>query len=60
MAFLIDGSQVVTQDNFTHFLSLVKAITASLNVSENGTRVAVALYGNSPKLVIDFDDHFDQ
>ena len=60
VVFFLDGSQVVTQDNFTHFVSFVKAITASLNVSENGTHVAVVLYGDSPKLVIDFDDHFDQ
>lgn len=60
LAFCLDGSQVVTQDNFTHFLSFIKAITASLNVSENGTHVAVALYGNTPKLVIDFDDHYNQ
>lgn len=60
MAFCLDGSQVVTQDNFSQFLSFIKAVTASLNVSENGTHVAVALYGNIPKLVIDFDDHFNQ
>ena len=60
VVFYLDGSQVVTQDNFSHFLSFIKAITASLNVSENGTHVAVALYGNMPKLVIDFDDHFNQ
>ena len=29
-------------------------------MSENGTHVAVALYGNTPKLVINFDDHFNQ
>ena len=29
-------------------------------MSENGTHVAVALYGNMPNLVIDFDDHFNQ
>ena len=60
VVFFLDGSQVVTQDNFTHFVSFVKAITASLNVSENGTHVSVVLYGETPKLVIDFDDHFDQ
>ena len=60
LAFCLDGSQVVTQDNFSQFLSFIKALTASLNVSENGTHVAVALYGNMPKLVIDFDDHFNQ
>ena len=60
LAFCLDGSQVVTQDTFSHFLSFIKAITASLNVSENGTHVAVALYGNRPKLEINFDDHFNQ
>ena len=29
-------------------------------MSENGTHVAVTLYGNMPNLVIDFDDHFNQ
>ncbi|KAL9959813.1 hypothetical protein ACROYT_G033169 [Oculina patagonica] len=60
LAFLLDGSQVVTQDTFTHFLSFVKAVTASLNVSEEETHIAVAVYGNNPKTVIDFDDHYNQ
>ena len=29
-------------------------------MSDNGTHVAVALFGNTPKLEIGFDDHFDQ
>lgn len=60
MAFLLDGSQVVTQDTFTHFLFFIKAVTASLNVSKDETHVAVAVYGNKPETVIDFDDHFNQ
>ena len=31
IAFLLDGSQVVTKDNFLHFLALIKSTTASLN-----------------------------
>lgn len=60
MAFLLDGSQVVTKDNFTRFLSFIKALTASLNVSKEETHVAVAVYGNKPELVINFDDHYNQ
>ena len=60
LAFLLDGSQVVTQDNFIYFLSFIKALTASLNVSEDETHVANAVYGNTPQLVIDFDDHYNQ
>ena len=58
--FLLDGSQVVTQDNFTQFLSFTKSTTASLNVSKESTHVAVAVYGDKPQLVIDFGDHFNQ
>ena len=51
LAFLIDGSQVVTKEAFHGFTSLTKAITASLNVSEEDTHVSVAVYGDSPSLI---------
>jgi len=60
IAFLLDGSQVVTKDNFLHFLALIKSTTASLNVSKNGTHVAVAVYGDKAKLVIGFNDLLNQ
>ena len=60
IAFLLDGSQVVTEDIFTQFLAFVKSITASLNVSVEGTHTAVAVYGEKAQLVIDFDHHFNQ
>lgn len=60
IAFLLDGSLVVTRDTFANFLSFIKATTASLNVSKVGTHVAVAVYGNTPELVIVFDDHYNQ
>lgn len=60
IAFLLDGSQVVTKDNFLHFLALIKSTTASLNVSKNGTHVAVAVYGDKANLVIGFNDHLNQ
>ena len=60
IAFLLDGSQVLTKDNFTRFLSFIKSTTAALNVSREGTHVAVAVYGDKPELVIDFNNHFNQ
>ena len=51
LAFLIDGSQVVTKENFLSFLSFTKAITASLNVSKEQTHVSVAVYGDKSSLV---------
>ena len=60
IAFLLDGSQVVTKDNFLHFLALIKSTTASLNVSKNGTHVAIAVYGDQANLVIGFNDHLNQ
>ena len=60
IAFLLDGSQIVTKDNFTHFLSFIKSSTVTFNVSEEGTHVAVAVYGDKPELLVDFNDHFNQ
>ena len=60
LAFLVDGSQVVTEDNFTHFLSFIKALTASFDVSVEETHVGVVVYGDVSNLVIDFNSHFNQ
>ena len=60
IAFLLDGSLAVTKDNFIDFLSFVKSTTASLNVSKEGTHVALAVYGDKPELVIDFNNHYNQ
>lgn len=60
IAFLLDGSQVVTKDNFLQFLAFTKSTTASLNVSKNDIHVAVAVYGDKAKLVIGFNDHLNQ
>ena len=60
ITFLLDGSQVVTEDNFTHFLSFVKSTTTSLNVSKDGTHVAVVVYADKPELLIDFNDHYNK
>ena len=60
IAFLLDGSLVVTKDNFINFLSFVKSTTASLNVSKEGTHVALAVYGDQPELVVKFNDHYNQ
>ena len=60
IAFLFDGSQVVTEETFAQFLAFVKSVTASLNVSVEGTHTAVAVYGEKAQLVIDFDHHFNQ
>lgn len=60
IAFLLDGSRVVTKDNFLQFLAFTKSTTASLNVSKNDIHVAVAVYGDKAKLVIGFNDHLNQ
>jgi len=57
---LIDGSLVVTKETFLAFMYFTKAITASLNVSKDETRVSVSLYGDAPFLVSDFNDHYNQ
>lgn len=54
--FLIDGSQVVTEENFLKFLSFTKAITASLEVSKENTHVSVTVYGDNSSLVA-YDYH---
>ena len=54
--FLIDGSQVVTEENFLKFLSFTKAITASLEVSKEKTHVSVTVYGDNLSLVA-YDYH---
>lgn len=60
LAVLIDGSLVVTKETFLSFIYFAKAITASLNVSKEETHVSVAVYGDAPSLVSDFNDHYDQ
>ena len=60
LAFLIDGSQTVTKESFFSFTSFAKAITASLNVSKDETHVSVTVYGDTPILVSDFNDHSNQ
>ena len=60
IAFLLDGSQVVTRDNFLQFLAFIKSTMASLSVSKNDTHVAVAVYGDKANLVIGFNDHLNQ
>ena len=52
LAFVIDGSQVVTKENFVGFLSFTKAITASLNVSKDKTHVSLAVYGDNTSLIV--------
>ena len=66
LAFLIDGSIVVTKENFLSFISFTKAFTATLNVSEENTHVSVAVYGDSPYLFANdsynqssLEQHFD-
>ena len=54
--FLIDGSQVVTEENFLKFLSFTKAITASLEVSKEKTHVSVTVYGDNSSLIA-YDYH---
>lgn len=60
IALLIDGSLVVTKENFLAFIYFTKAITASLNVSKDETHVAVTVYGDAPFLVSDFNDYYNQ
>lgn len=60
IAFLLDGSLVVTEDNFVTFLSFVKSTTASLNISREGTHAAVTVYGDKADLVIGLNDHYNQ
>lgn len=57
---MIDGSLGVTKETFLAFIYFTKAITASLNVSKDETRVSVSLYGDAPFLVSDFNDHYNQ
>ena len=60
IALLIDGSLVVTKENFLAFIYFTKAFTASLNVSKDETHVAVTVYGDAPFLVSDFNDYYNQ
>lgn len=60
IAFLLDGSLAITKDNFINFLSFVKSTSASLNVSKEGTHVALAVYGDKAELIIDFNYHYNQ
>ena len=60
LAFLIDGSQTVTKESFFSITYFAKTITASLNVSKDETHVSVAVYGDTPILVSDFNDHSNQ
>lgn len=60
LAFLIDGSLVVTKETFLIFKYFTKAITASLNVSKDNTHVSIGLFGDDPFLVSDFDDYYNQ
>ena len=60
IALLIDGSLVVTKENFLAFIYFTKAITASLNVSKDETHVGVTIYGDAPFLVSDFNDYHNQ
>ena len=60
IAFLLDGSLAITKDNFINFLSFIKSTTTSLNVSKEGTHVALAVYGDKPELIVDFNDHYNQ
>lgn len=54
---MIDGSLVVTKETFLAFIYFTKAITASLNVSEDETHVSVSVYGDAPLLVSDFNNN---
>lgn len=60
IALLIDGSLVVTKETFLAFIYFTKAITASLNVSEDETHVSVSVYGDALLLVSDFNDYYNQ
>lgn len=57
---MVDGSLVVTKETFLYFIYFTKAITASLNVSKDETRVSVAVFGDDPMLMFDFDDLYNQ
>lgn len=57
---MIDGSLVATKETFLAFIYFTKAITASLNVSEDETHVSVSVYGDAPLLVSDFNDYYNQ
>lgn len=60
MVFLLDASLIVTQDNFTNFLYFVRGVAESLNVSLDGTHVALVLFGDVPQLKINFHDNYNQ
>ena len=60
IAFLIDGSQSVTKETFLAFTSFTKAVTASLNVSRDETHASVTVYSDTPILVADLNDHYNQ
>ena len=57
---MVDGSQVVTKDNFIHFLTFIKALTASFDVSVEETHVGVVVYGDVSNLEMNFNNHFNQ
>lgn len=55
LAFLVDGSSSVGQQNFVQFLSVVKGTYHAFPVSEEEIRIALIVISNAGKVVFNFD-----
>ena len=55
LAFLVDGSSSVGQQNFIQFLSLVKGTYHAFPVSEEEIRIALIVVSNAGKVIFNFD-----
>ncbi len=59
LAFALDGSRQLTQQEFNRLKSFVKTVIQNYEISEPGTHVAVIEYSDAARVVISFKDTKD-
>ena len=55
LAFLLDGSSDVTEDDFRRSLRFVELLAKSFNVSSGDTHVALVIYADDPQTIFDLN-----
>ena len=55
VAFILDGSGSVSRANFRHLKQFTKDAVTALNVSGEGSHVAIIEYSDQPELISGFD-----